>query len=82
MTVVRCKFQLQEIAFNAWSSTSRRLKFAAVYDTTIPEDRRFAKATPSGEFWMQVDNPVALEQFKLGGYYYFDITPYVPPQEA
>ena len=42
---------------------------------SIPEDRRFNKATPSGEFWMQVDNPAALEVLKLGQVFYIDMIP-------
>jgi hypothetical protein len=73
--MVRAKFALTEITEVSWSKDARRLTFAPQYDTSIPEDQRFAKATPSGELWMQVDNPAALEQFKLGQAYYFDITP-------
>ncbi|MFP3564710.1 hypothetical protein [Paraburkholderia sp. SIMBA_030] len=72
---VRAKFQLQSVTAHAWSPTSKTLKFSAMYDTSIPEDQRFQKATPSGSFEMTVDNPAALEQFNLGEHYYFDITP-------
>lgn len=48
-------------------------KFTPQYDPTVPEDQRFAQATPTGELSMQVDNPPVLEflskhlgkQFKL-----------------
>jgi hypothetical protein len=76
---VRCKMQLQQITAVHWSPTTKLVKFQAQYDTTIPEDQRFAKATPSGEITMQVDNPVALEQLKLGGYYYVDFNPAETP---
>ncbi len=66
---------MTSITTNAWSATSKNLKFSCVYDTSIPEDQRFQKATPSGSFEMLVDNPAALEQFELGAHYYFDITP-------
>lgn len=72
---VRAKFTLVEITHTSWSTTSKRLKFMAQYDSTIPEDQRFQKATPTGEFSMSVDNPAALDQFELGKAYYFDITP-------
>lgn len=71
---IRCKMQLQQITEHAWSKTSKSLRFQACYDTSIPEDQRFAKATPSASIEMQVDNPTALEQFKLGHYYYVDFT--------
>ena len=72
---VRAKFQLQNITNNYWSPNSKTLKFVACYDSTIPEDQRFAKATPSGSFEMQCDNPAATDQLVLGQYYYFDISP-------
>lgn len=67
---VRAKFQLQEITTTAWGS--KRLKFSCQYDSNIPEDQRFQKATPSGHIEMQIDNPAAVEQFTLGDYYYAD----------
>ena len=53
------------------------VEFACRYDQNTPEDQRFQKATPSGSITMQVDNPVALEQFKLGKTFYvrFDEVP-------
>ena len=73
--MVRAKFQLQEIRNFHWSTSSKRYIFAPQYDQTIPEDQRFAKATPSGSFEMVVDNPAAQAQFTLGQFYYFDISP-------
>ncbi len=71
---VRAKFTLTSIKSHAnWSA--KTLTFQAVYDQSIPEDQRFQKATPSGQFEMTVDNPAALEQFVLGQAYYFDMTP-------
>lgn len=72
---VRAKFQLQSVTSNAWSPTAKNLKFSCTYDTSIPEDQRFQKATPSGSFEMLVDNPAALDQFNLGDFYYVDFTP-------
>lgn len=73
---IRAKMQLTHITETVWGNQGARiLKFNAVYDDTIPEDRRFQKATPSAEFTMTVDNPAALEQFKLGGKYYVDFVP-------
>jgi hypothetical protein len=73
--MVRAKFQLQEVTQNCWSPSGRKLVFSPLYDTSIPEDRRFAQATPSGRFEMQVDNPAALEKFQIGQHYYVDFTP-------
>lgn len=72
---VRAKFTLYEKHLMSWSSTAAKLVFCPQYDTSIPEDDRFAKATPSGRFEMTVDNPAALEQFELGKSYYVDFTP-------
>ena len=76
---VRCKMQLVEVADLAWSG-SKRFRFAANYDHTIPEDVRFAKASPSGSFEIHVDNEAVFPHFTLGAYYYFDMTA-VPPSE-
>lgn len=71
---IRAKFQLQEVTENFWNKESKVLKFRASYDPNIPEDQRFLKATPSGQFEMQVDNPVAIAALELGKYYYLDLT--------
>ena len=75
MNTVRAKFQVSEIASLAWSPTAKRIKFQTQYDTSIPEDQRFCKATPSGDMTMIVDNPAALEVLQLGGSFYVDFTP-------
>lgn len=51
----------------------RTFRFMAVYDTGIPEDQRYAQATPSGELRMLVDNPAV--SFEPGRDYYIDFTP-------
>jgi hypothetical protein len=48
------------------------LTFHTLYDDTIPEDQRFALATPSGQLTMIVTNPVVLDQVKQGKSYYLD----------
>lgn len=69
----RCKFQLQAIETSCYSS-QKKYTFQANYDSSIPEDQRFAKSSPSGTFTIYVDNPAVDEMFTLGGYYYFDVT--------
>lgn len=76
---VRAKLHLKAMTEYEWGG--KKLAFETRYDTSIPEDRRFQKATPSGEIFMHIDNPTALEQFKLGGDYYVDFSP-VPPAVA
>jgi hypothetical protein len=75
--MVRCKLKLTEI--RSYASTGKTLVFTAQYDPTIPEDQRFAKASPSGRFEIYIDNPPAIEEFKLGESYYFDAIPAAAP---
>ncbi len=48
--------------------------FNTQYDPEVPEDQRFALATPSGFQMLQVTNPVVLEQLKVGQVFYQDFT--------
>ena len=68
---VRAKFQVQSITHNAWGNAVS-IKLSCMYDQTIPEDQRFYDATPSGSIEMLVNNPAAIEQFKLKKYFYVD----------
>jgi hypothetical protein len=54
---------------------SKALVFTAVYDDGTPENARFAKATPSGQLEMVVDNEDVLKQLVIGKSYYLDFTP-------
>ncbi|MDN3356097.1 hypothetical protein [Actinomadura sp. DC4] len=51
----------------------RTYRFNAQYDMSVPEDQRYAKASPSGELRIQVDNPAV--SFEPGKAYYLDFTP-------
>jgi len=76
--VVRAKFKFvekTEIRNSPSSPSNTKVVFRAEYDETIPEDRRFARATPNGTFEMWVDNSDALAQLELGRQYYLDLTP-------
>lgn len=73
--MVRGKFSLREIVQYAYGGESRELVFRAMYDPDLPEDQKYAKATPTGEIKIMVDNPAALAQFELGKSYYVDFTP-------
>ena len=72
--MVRAKFVLMSIQAHAYGD-SKTYRFAPQYDTSIPEDQRFAQYSPSGELWIQVTNPVVHETWKLGESYYLDFTP-------
>lgn len=71
--MVRCKFRLAEVT--TYAHGSQQFTFRPEYDTSIPEDQRFAKASPSGEFKIMVDNPSAQKMFEVGKHYYFDAQP-------
>ncbi len=49
---------------------------------SIPEDRRFQKATPWGEISLHIDNPTAVEALKIGKPYYIDMIPVEQAQAA
>ena len=72
--MVRAKFMCQEIRHTHYNPASRTVILRPQYDQTIEEDRRFAKATPSGEMTMYRDNPPAAEFFELGKTYYLDFS--------
>lgn len=70
---VRAKFTV--VAITDRGGTMKTIELQPRYDTTIPEDLRFASATPWGEMRLGVDNPAAIEQFKIGQAFYVDFTP-------
>ncbi len=72
MTTTRAKFVCVARTEHAWSDRARTYRFEARYDTSIPEDRRFATATPTGHLEVLVDAPGV--QYEVGGSYYLDIT--------
>jgi hypothetical protein len=57
----------------------RTIKLSAVYDNS-PENKEFFKWTPNGQITMGVLNQKAWSQFRLGGEYYVDFTPVMPPE--
>lgn len=71
--MIRAKFKCISETRSAYGiEGAKQYKFQAMYDATLPEDQRFAKATPSGSMEIFVDNPAA--QFELGADYYLDFT--------
>jgi hypothetical protein len=75
---VRAKFVCSSVTFHGDPRTNpnaqRTYKFTPQYDMSIPEDRRFQKATPWGEFTQTIDNPAVFDQFEVGKAYYLDLT--------
>jgi hypothetical protein len=71
---IRCKMHLENDIGMAQGSA--KAIFSCQYDPKIiEEDGGFQKAAPWGQTEHIVDNPKAIEQLVIGGYYYFDITP-------
>jgi hypothetical protein len=65
---VRAKLRVDSIDGN-------KIILTTVYEpdgTKDSENARFTKATPWGRVEIGIDNPAALEQFKVGSYYYAD----------
>jgi hypothetical protein len=69
---VRAKFVVDSITKFAGSYAN--IKLVARYDSSIPEDKRFAEATPNGAFEMTVTNPAVIEQMQPGKIFYLDFT--------
>lgn len=74
---IRAKFMLQSHIVTSYGGDykAHEFVFSAQYDDTIAEDRRFAKATPTGQLRMTVDNPSVVEEFasKVGKQFYLDM---------
>ena len=71
----RAKFRCSSEKTTKWGPNAdrqRSYEFDALYDTSIPEDQRYAKATPTGRLTITVDNPAVT--FEIGQSYYLDIT--------
>jgi hypothetical protein len=72
---VRAKIRCNSELTSRWTPggpTQRAYEFSAVYDTSIPEDQRYAAATPSASLKIVVDN--AAVAFEPGSNYYIDFT--------
>lgn len=73
--MVRAKFQVVEIREHAYNKTARTIVLQPQYDMSVPEDQRFAQATPNGRIEMYVDNPTAVAALEIGKDFYVDFTP-------
>lgn len=69
--MVRAKFRCNSVT-DYGTSTSAEL--GAVADDGTEENKRFNKATPSGQLKITVDNPTTRDFLKPGKYYYLDFT--------
>lgn len=73
--IVRAKLTVTSVTEHNNSGHGKTVELGCVYDSTIPEDRRFCEATPSGSVKLYITNPAALDQFKVGASFYLDFTP-------
>lgn len=74
LTSVRGKFTVTEKTEFNWTGTQKKIVLRALYDEHIEEDRRYAKATPSAEIILMVDNAEADKFLSLGSKFYVDFT--------
>ena len=72
---VRAKFTVQSHKEYAGPYGYTEVVLSPQYDMSIPEDQRYAKATPMGQISLTIDNPAASEQLALGKAFYVDFTP-------
>jgi len=77
---VRAKFKVTKVAHTEYGG--KEVTLTPQYDTSIEEDRRFAKATPSGTIQLYIDNPPAADQLALGKFFYVDFTEVEQPAVA
>lgn len=67
-----CLFRCSSVkTFEAGFAGTREYEFWAQYDTSVPEELRYSKATPSARVTITVDNPTV--DFVVGRSYYFTI---------
>ncbi len=70
---IRCKMLLENVIAIAYGGS--KAIFRCSYDSKLAQDdASFQKATPTGYAEFQIDNPKAIEQLVIGGYYYVDFT--------
>jgi len=61
--------------FNQWNADpSRAQSKIKLTAATGPTNKTWARYTPSGFIELQIDNPAAMDQFKLGQAYFVDFT--------
>ena len=72
MQTVRAKFRCNTVEQSTSEPTQVMRHLPDGGDSSIPEDQRYAKYTPSGELRINVDNPAVV--FEPGRQYYLDFT--------
>ena len=76
--MVRCKMVCTQKTdtFDQWATPTPSHNRSVVKLTAAngPLNKTWAKYTPSGSIELQIDNPAAMDQFKLGQAYMVDFT--------
>lgn len=70
MKTVRGKFVVDQVT--RFAGNYARVFLDARYDSKLPEDQRFAEATPNGKIEMTVTVPAVIEAFQPGKVFYVD----------
>ena len=73
--MIRAKFKVRSVKQDDGFKEARTIVLSPQYDDSIPEDKRYHSATPSGELTLYVTVPAVIEQLVLGKYFYLDLTP-------
>lgn len=71
---VRAKMQVQQITEYSYASGQKEVKLRPVYEDG-GVNKTWAQATPDGEIRLMINNPAAANQFKVGEYFFIDLTP-------
>jgi hypothetical protein len=70
--MIRGKFVVDHVT--RWRGNHAQVVLDARYDSKLPEDQRFAEATPSGKIEISVTVPAVIEAFQVGKVFYVDFT--------
>lgn len=68
----RCKFRVESVML---TGRCDQVALVTEYDSLIPEDQRFSRATPIGEMKIDIENPAVRGQFQPGQFVYIEIAP-------
>jgi hypothetical protein len=79
---VRAKFQVTQISQStAWGNGPHETSEVTMNAVSGEANKTWSKWTPGGTLKMQINNPEALNQFKIGEFYFLDFSP-APAKEA
>ncbi|MDE2102517.1 MAG: hypothetical protein KGL39_35045 [Patescibacteria group bacterium] len=75
---VRAKLKctkVEHIKSHSPDETCADVEFMAVYQDGDPDNANWSKYTPSASARMWITNPLAIDQFEAGKFYFVDFTP-------